>query len=84
MKTKTTQTPLDLQPLATVENFDELAYLRANPDVKAAIESGQVNSGREHFIYHGKNEGRHLLFTPPLRKRSKVKKGFKTVLINTH
>lgn len=37
---------------------DEPFYMTANPDVKAAVESGIFTSGLEHFQRHGKQEGR--------------------------
>jgi hypothetical protein len=44
---------------ATVQNFDEAAYLRANPDVAAAVSAGEFGSGRDHFEHHGQAEGRY-------------------------
>lgn len=38
--------------------FDELYYLRTNPDVKAEIESRRFPSGRAHYVRHGFSEGR--------------------------
>ena len=38
--------------------FDEAAYLRANPDVDAAIHRGELKSGHDHFIQVGFFEGR--------------------------
>lgn len=38
--------------------FDEAAYLEANPDVAAAVESGGWPSGRAHFAATGYFEGR--------------------------
>lgn len=43
---------------ATVQGFNEDAYLKDNPDVAAAVNSGQFGSGREHFFQYGQNEGR--------------------------
>ena len=43
---------------ATPDNFDELSYLRANPDVAAAVKAGTCKSGRAHFDYCGWNEAR--------------------------
>jgi len=44
---------------ATDENFNEDAYLDANPDVARAVKEGlSVLSGRQHFDIFGKNEGR--------------------------
>jgi hypothetical protein len=43
--------------LAQVD-FNEDNYLRANPDVRAAVERGDVESGLMHFIGYGYFEGR--------------------------
>ena len=51
----------NLEPTATDENFDEAAYLRANPDVADAVRSGHMRSGRSHFEAFGRKEGRRLL-----------------------
>jgi glycosyltransferase involved in cell wall biosynthesis len=42
-------------PLA---DFDELAYLECNPDVRAAVLQGAVSSGQQHWLEHGRAEGR--------------------------
>ncbi len=50
-----------MEALATNENFDELGYLRMNPDVAAAVkEKIYFRSGRHHFDAHGAQEGRKL------------------------
>lgn len=36
----------------------ERAYLAANPDVAAAVRSGALRSGYEHYVQHGEREGR--------------------------
>lgn len=59
-------------PLATVDNFNETHYLLANPDVAAAVETGQFKSGFHHFMVHGKNENRHLKTTVMLDKSKKL------------
>ena len=41
-----------------LERFDEEAYLRANPDVAAAVGPGGPASGLQHFLLHGFREGR--------------------------
>lgn len=41
-------------------NFDEESYLDANPDVAEAVISGAFKNGYEHYLIHGKNEGRML------------------------
>jgi predicted SAM-dependent methyltransferase len=53
--------------------FDESHYLFANPDVAAAVEKNVFRSGYEHYVKHGKNEGRmpNRLSTP-LRREDKV------------
>jgi hypothetical protein len=40
------------------EHFDENFYLRSNPDVAEAIRAGAWNTGMEHFVHHGRREGR--------------------------
>jgi SAM-dependent methyltransferase len=44
----------------TLENFDEDAYLAANPDVKAAVLEQVCVSGRAHFEQTGWREGRNI------------------------
>lgn len=39
-------------------DFPEDCYLAMNPDIKAAVERGQFKSGLEHYMIHGRNEGR--------------------------
>ncbi|WP_244108455.1 glycosyltransferase family 2 protein [Burkholderia anthina] len=39
-------------------DFDEDAYLRKNSDVANAVQQGRVSSGYQHYILHGKREGR--------------------------
>lgn len=41
-------------------SFDEGEYLRCNPDVRRAVRSGQIESGRQHFEAFGRREGRRL------------------------
>lgn len=48
------------QLVAQLQDFDEAAYLAANPDVQAAIDAGVLDSGREHYFTWGKDEGREL------------------------
>ncbi len=63
--------PINLAGLpATWENFDEDAYLAANPDVSLAVRGGALVSGRHHFEIAGHREGRYLRFAheiEPLR-----------------
>jgi SAM-dependent methyltransferase len=66
----------EIYPLATLENFEEGAYLVANPDVKAAVESGAIKSSLEHFKVFGINEGRKLdlSFLKEFRELKEIKK----------
>ena len=58
-------TPLNLSESATPENFEEGAYLDANPDVAAAVRAGQLASGRVHFDAFGPHEGRRVRVPAP-------------------
>lgn len=40
------------------EEFDEVSYLMANPDVSVAVKEGQFSNGYEHYMKFGKKEGR--------------------------
>lgn len=40
------------------EDFDEWLYLEANPDVEDALLRGEFLSAREHWLKHGRKEGR--------------------------
>lgn len=42
----------------TRENFNEEAYLQANPDVAEGIARGEFQNGAQHFLMRGINEGR--------------------------
>ena len=53
-------------PIATPENFDEQAYLAANPDVAAAMRANGFRDGRDHFDAFGHAEGRRKLVPPPV------------------
>jgi hypothetical protein len=44
-------------------NFNEAQYLQLNPDVAAAVSSGQFSSGLDHFGMHGRSEGRNVAQT---------------------
>ena len=44
--------------LAPPTGWRERGYLAANPDVAAAIRSGQASSGYAHYVQHGRAEGR--------------------------
>ena len=43
--------------------FSERAYLVAYPDISAAAERGDFRNGFEHFLHHGREEGR--FYEPP-------------------
>jgi len=43
---------------ASGAEFDEWLYLEANPDVEDAILRGEFASAREHWLRHGRKEGR--------------------------
>jgi GT2 family glycosyltransferase len=49
---------------AVAESFDEAGYLRLNPDVRRAIELGQVESAYSHYLLYGRSEGRAPPETP--------------------
>lgn len=40
--------------------FDEQEYLHCNPDVRRAIERGQMSSAADHYRVFGRREGRRL------------------------
>jgi len=42
----------------SVLDFDEARYLSGYPDVRAAVERGDLLCGYEHFCLHGRREGR--------------------------
>src|SRR6185312_13492519 len=58
--------PIKLADTTTDANFDEEAYLRANPDVDAAVKNGSCPSGRAHFEAFGEREGRRQSYAPDL------------------
>ena len=45
---------------AVAEDFTELSYLAANPDVEEAVRLAIFSSGFEHWQNYGKTEGRLL------------------------
>ncbi len=42
----------------SAENFDEAQYLQLNEDVRRAVSTGQLQSGYQHYVLHGRLEGR--------------------------
>ncbi|PIE83235.1 MAG: methyltransferase type 11 [Candidatus Contendobacter odensis] len=63
-----------LELIAKEENFDEEAYLRANPDVANAVKEKQFESGYKHFKAFGKNEGRKMRFSFAKIQEAKTRK----------
>jgi hypothetical protein len=47
-----------LQLAVAYSDFDEDDYLRANPDVRHAVQRGEIESGFQHYIGYGYFEGR--------------------------
>lgn len=47
-----------LQMAIAYSDFDEESYLNANPDVKEAVERGDIESGHVHYVGFGYFEGR--------------------------
>src|SRR5258706_10110390 len=52
--------------IAGDECFDETYYLKANPDVAAALQKGEFASGRAHYEAHGKSENRAACAPKPV------------------
>jgi hypothetical protein len=54
-----------------IPEFDEAAYLRANPDVAISVARGKSASGLAHYNQRGRREGRQIFLTtdpgPPVR-----------------
>lgn len=44
----------------TLASFDEAAYLAANVDIALPVNSGEFQSGLQHYLAFGKDEGRPL------------------------
>jgi GT2 family glycosyltransferase len=66
LQTPEDRTPDDHYPLPSVafpDGFDEDAYLAANPDVTAAVASGECRSGYFHYLTVGWREKRPLFET---------------------
>ena len=45
-------------PATAESDYDETAYLRANPDVSEAVRAGSVRSGYHHWYAQGRAQGR--------------------------
>jgi len=63
-----------LEVLATDQNFDEEAYLSANPDVAGAVQRGELESARSHFDIFGQKEGRKLQLASSIIEEAKRRK----------
>ncbi|WP_042695574.1 hypothetical protein [Azospirillum sp. B506] len=50
----------------------ERAYLAANPDVAAAVRSGQISSGYAHYVQQGRAEGRRGGFLEQTKKHAET------------
>ena len=48
------------------KDWDEEAYLLANPDVKHAVRNGAIASGYKHYQRHGRREGRPAIVAPTI------------------
>jgi hypothetical protein len=59
--------------------LDEVAYLRANPDVAAAVQRGRMADGMQHYLLHGQDEGR-AGFASALRALRLYNRAFATQL----
>jgi SAM-dependent methyltransferase len=62
---------LEMSQVVTAANYDEAAYLAANPDVAEALRAGHILNGRQHFDHYGIHEGRRARMAahlPPLRR----------------
>jgi hypothetical protein len=57
-------------PIVTPENYDEQAYIAANPDLAAGLRANGFRSGRDHFDAIGHAEGRRKLVPPPVPQGS--------------
>jgi radical SAM protein with 4Fe4S-binding SPASM domain len=61
--------PLQLDP-DTAGRFDEEDYLAEHADVRAAVRERTLDSGLEHFVLHGRAEGRAHRLRPEFRPGS--------------
>lgn len=61
--------PVD-NALAPPTGWRERSYLAANPDVAAAVRTGQLSSGYAHYVQHGRAEGRPGGFAEPGREEA--------------
>ncbi|WP_404420589.1 radical SAM protein [Nibricoccus sp. IMCC34717] len=62
-------------PDGVERDFDETFYLEAHADVRQAVAIGHLHSGLEHFLRHGRSEGRAFR----LRPQAKLQRLWETV-----
>lgn len=73
-----------LDVIADQDNFDDGAYLAANPDVRAAINEGRVKDCRAHFDSFGRAEQRRVRLSHKINPaREKKVETIKSILIST-
>lgn len=58
--------------MAQPTGWRERAYLAANPDVAAAVRSGQISSGYAHYVQQGRAEGRRGGFVEQVKKPAEI------------
>jgi len=61
---ETAKSPVVSQTMPSRNEFDEDAYRQLHPDVAAAIRTGNVGSGWQHYMLHGFAEGRPWIPKP--------------------
>ena len=66
-------TPIQIDIPCLPETYDEHGYLAANSDVAAAVRSGQIKSGLEHFNAFGRFENRRQRNTRELTSARETK-----------
>jgi SAM-dependent methyltransferase len=59
---------IQVSELVNQNNFDEAAYLAANPDVASAVKAGAFTSGRQHFEEFGLHEARKTRSTTEITR----------------
>ncbi len=72
---------LVLEPMTTYDNYDEDAYLSANPDVKKAVQERKIWSGWRHFKKIGVKEGRRLRYSLTMVPKFEEMKRYKIEII---
>ena len=54
---------IESEPKPFIPQFDEAAYLKANPDVAISVARGKSASGLAHYNERGRREGRSIFLT---------------------